>query len=115
METSLHKIAVSGKDIFFSVDIADFLIIMVAIFFGLIILHGVANHVPQKYTGNIRRLSKTYRTMVMILFYVLIFVVVLNGIVNKQYSNLFVLIFLLLAPKLGRWYTAYDRYVEHHV
>lgn len=115
METSFHRIAASGKHVFFSVDIVDFLVIMVVIFIGLIVLHWIANHAPQKYSSNIKKLSKTYRTMVMIVFYGLIAVVVLNGIINKQYANFFILIFLILAPKLGKWYAAYDKYVEHHV
>ncbi len=115
METSFNEIATSGKALFFSVDVVDFLIIMAAIFLGLIIIHWIANHAPQKFAGNIKRFGKAYRMLVMILFYGLIAMVVLNAIINKQYSNFFILIFLFLAPKLGKWYSAYDKYIGHHV
>jgi hypothetical protein len=115
METSFHQIANSSKAMISGVDVADFVIVMGAIFFGLIIFHWIANHVPEKFTGSIKRFGKAYRLLVMILFYGLIAVVALNGIVNKQYSNLFVLIFLFLAPKLDKWYTKYDKYVGQHV
>jgi hypothetical protein len=115
METSFNDIATSGKALFFSVDVADFLIVMAIIFFGLVIFHWVANHTPEKFSGNIKRFRKAYRKVVMVLFYGLIAMVILNGIINKEYSNFFILIFLFLAPKLGKWYSAYDKYVGQHV
>ena len=115
METSFNEMATSGKALFFRVDVVDFFIVMAIIFFGLVIFHWVANHAPEKFSGNLRRFRKAYRMLVVILFYGLIAVVVLNGIINKECSNFLILIFLFLAPKLGKWYAAYDKYVGHHV
>ena len=109
---NVNEILKSGSARFSGVDVVDFVIVMGAIFFGLIIFHWIAQNLPNKFSGSVKRFGKYYRYLVMILFYGLILVIVLNAIINKQYSNLSVLLFLIIAPKLHKWYSAYDRYVD---
>jgi len=90
----------------------EFLAIIGLAFVGLILITWLVSFLPTRTAELIRAIV---RWTLAVVSFALTLLVVLNAILTREYSGLFIIILLMVSSRIDHWYKLYDNFVDRQV